>query len=336
MNAVFTGPLAGAVWAIVGAAFGLGVLTLIRGVRRSEPTDAEMMTLQRRGLSRRRLRQLVSTSPTNPARLRVIGTGFALIIGALIWLFTGWVIAVVVLPAAVIVLPALLGTSAQVDVIAKLEALDEWTRNLAAVLQTGGGGLEASITASRGSCPAAIQPQVALLAARLTARTPTEAALREFADDIDDSTGDLIASALILAAEHRSEGVIAVLLNLAETVGDEVRMRREIEADRAKPRTTARLLTFLSIGVLVVLSLNGTYLAPYKEGMGQVLLLVLLVAYAGCLFWLQRMSRTRRTPRFLSTAFSEALGPAEALKPTAFTTKRAAGAAPRPTIGGTR
>ncbi|WP_432563680.1 type II secretion system F family protein [Kineococcus sp. SYSU DK003] len=304
VTGVSGGPLAAATAGIAGAAFGLGVLALVLGLRRTEPTAAATRTAQRRRLSRHRLRHLLSTALTNPARMRVLGAGVAAVAGALVWLFTGWVIAIVVLPGAALVLPALLGRFVQGDVIDKLEALDEWTRNLAALLGVGGIGLEQAITASRGSCPKAIAPQVALLVARLAARTPTETALREFADDIDDSTGDLIASALILASLRRSEGVVMVLEGLAQTVGDEVRMRREIEADRAKPRTTARLLTLLSVGVLAVLSLNGTYLEPYKQGLGQVLLLALLSAYAGCLFWLQRMSRTRRTPRFLSTAYS--------------------------------
>jgi len=296
--------MTGTVGALAGAFAGLGLLLLIIGLRRGEVGDARLMLTQRRRLSLRRIRRSMSTEPTNPKRLRVYLVIVAAIAGALIWLFSGWVIAVVVLPVAALVLPVvlggLLGKSPQVDVIERLEAMEEWTRNLAGVLGVGGAGLEAAITASRASCPKALHPHVALLVARLAARTPTDVALRQFADDLDDATGDLIASALILAAKRRGEGVVKVLENLAETVSDEVRMRRDIEADRAKPRTAARLVTLLTMVALAYLFISGTYLAPYKNGIGQVLLLILLSAYVCCLLWMQRLARVRPSPRFLS------------------------------------
>ena len=94
--------------------------------------------------------------------------------------------------------------------------------------------------------------------ARLRARWYTEEAIRAFADDLDDATGDLIAANLILAARRRGPGLATVLEGLAESVADDVRDRRQIEADRAKPRTTARWVTIITVVVLVVLALSGT------------------------------------------------------------------------------
>jgi hypothetical protein len=53
-----------------------------------------------------------------------------------------------------------------------------------------------------------------------------------------------VAATLILGAHRRGPGLAAVLDDLAGTVAEEVRIRRGIEADRAKPRTTARWVTF--------------------------------------------------------------------------------------------
>ena len=305
--------MTGTVGALIGATAGLGALLLILGFKRSEPTDAHLMLSQRRRLSLRRMRRAVSTEPTNPKRLRVYLVIVAALAGALVWLLSGWIIAVLAAPIAALVLPVvlagLLGKSPQAGVIERLEAMEEWTRNLAGVLGVGGAGLEAAITASRASCPKALHPHVALLVARLAARTPTDLALRQFADDIDDATGDLIASALILAAQRRGEDVVKVLENLAETVSDEVRMRRDIEADRAKPRTTARLVTLLTLAALLYLFASGTYLAPYKDGVGQVILLALLSAYVCCLLWMQRLARVRPSPRFLSADHAVGLRP---------------------------
>src|SRR3546814_6084667 len=69
----------------------------------------------------------------------------------------------------------------------------------------------------------------------------TEDVLRAFAEDLNDSTGDVVASQLILAASGRGQAGLSKALDaLAETVASDVRARRQIAADQAKPRTTAR------------------------------------------------------------------------------------------------
>lgn len=152
------------------------------------------------------------------------------------------------------------------------------------------------------STPAAIAPEVTRLVARLRARWATEEALRTFADELDDATGDLVAANLILGARRRGAGLASVLEGLAESVAADVRARRQVEADRAKPRATARWVTLISIGVLVILAVSGTYVRPYQSPLGQVILLVLLSAYVATLVWMKRMAIGRTMPRFLSPA----------------------------------
>ena len=152
----------------------------------------------------------------------------------------------VLLPLAVLGLPVLLVTSDGGRRIARLDAISEWTRNLASVI-TAGQSLEQAVTASVRSTPEAVRPQVTNLVARLRSRWPTEAALLEFADELDDATGDLVVSALIIGSRHRGEGLSRVLTGLAESVAEEVRSRREIEADRDKARGSARLLSLIHI-----------------------------------------------------------------------------------------
>ena len=75
--------------------------------------------------------------------------------------------------------------------------MEEWTRSLSGVL-TVGIGLEEALVATLRSAPDPIRPEVTRLVARLRARWSTEEALRMFADDLDDATGDLVAANLIL------------------------------------------------------------------------------------------------------------------------------------------
>jgi Flp pilus assembly protein TadB len=229
-------------------------------------------------------------------------------LGVLGWVATGWVLALMIAPAATLGLPILLAAPPAATRINRLEAMEEWTRSLAGVL-TVGIGLEQALVATLRSTPAPINTEVTRLVSRLRARWDTETALRAFADELDDATGDLIAANLILAARRRGAGLSSVLEGLAESVAADVRARRQVEADRAKPRSTARWVTVISASVLVVLALSGSYVKPYGSPIGQVILVVLLAAYVATLVWMRRMASGKPLPRFLDRRPEARLAP---------------------------
>ncbi len=272
-----------------GALIVAGILGIVAGLR--PVPEPEPRTVRPPGRFRRWWRGV--------PRTRRLAALAGLVVGVVAGLLTGWVVLVVLLPAVVLGLPVLLATSGEAGRIARLDGIAEWTRNLSGVL-TAGQGLEQALIASLRSTPDAVRPQVALLVARLRSRWPTEQALRAFADDLDDPTGDLVAAALILGSRKRGPGLSAVLTGLAESTADDVRARRQIEADRAKPRATARWVTILSAGALAVLALSGQFLAPYATPLGQAILLVLLGAYAACLVWMKHMAATPTGERFIT------------------------------------
>ena len=223
----------------------------------------------------------------------------SIVVGVVIAVLTGMVLAVVFLPLCVIGIPVLTASSTEDRTIERLEAITEWTRNLASVL-TVGVGLEQALIATLRSTPPPIREEVGRLVARLQARWNTDAALRAFADDLDDPTGDMVAAALLLSARKRGAGLANVLSALASTVAEDVSARRKIEADRAKPRSTARIATLISAVALVAMTLTGQYMAPYATPMGQIVLGVLLGLYAAVLVWMRRMTQGKPLPRFLS------------------------------------
>lgn len=275
--------------ALGGALFAGGVVSLARELR-GVPVDNRPQ--------RRHLRILRLSRRTRLLLLLGIGTG------VLAWVITGWAIAVVIAPAAIVGLPHLLSAPDAQERISRLEALEEWTRSLSGVL-TVGIGLEQALINTLRSTPVAIADEVGRLVARLRARWVTEDALRAFADDLDDATGDLVAANLILGARRRGAGLAAVLEGLAESVAADVRARRQVEADRAKPRATARWVTIISVVVLIVLALTGSYVAPYGTPLGQVLLAILLTAYVATLVWMKRMAEGRRIPRIIGRVHDE-------------------------------
>jgi len=276
---------------LAGALVVAGLIGAVLGLRRS-PARAPAPTRMRLPLAAR----LGGTSPRTRALL-IAGVGT----GLLTALITGWLVAALLVPAVVVGLPILLSAPPAGSKIERVEALEEWTRSLSGVL-TVGVGLEQALIATLRSTPDAIRPEVTHLVARLRARWGTEAALRAFADEINDATGDLVAANLILGARRRGAGLASVLEALAESVAADVRARREIEADRAKPRATARYVTLITVGVLLVLGLTGQYIQPYSSPAGQVILVVLLSMYVATLVWMRAMAKGKPLPRFIGAA----------------------------------
>ena len=72
-----------------------------------------------------------------------------------------------------------------------------------------------------------------------------------------------------------------------------------IAADQQKPRTTATVVTVISIAVLAYMFLNGSYIQPYTTALGQVILLVLGSAYVGILLWMRSMSKPPKSMRLM-------------------------------------
>lgn len=248
----------------------------------------------------RRLRDL-SRSSTGRRAGAAAGAGVVLLA------VTGWPVLAIGAAAAVYALPLLIGTGrANAARIARLAALEDWTRRLADSM-TAHAGLEQAIAASTRTAPAAIKTEIEMLASRLRAQWPTEDALRAFADDLASPTGDLIASALILGSRRRGAGLSQVLIGLAKAVEDEVAMSRRMEAERAKPRSTVRTVTVITVLMVVAFSvLNRDYLAPYGTPLGQIVLAVVISGFAGAIMWMHRATRPRPQPRFLTGGTGQA------------------------------
>jgi Flp pilus assembly protein TadB len=226
-----------------------------------------------------------------------------LVIGlpALAWIVTGWPIAAVAALVGVVWLPKVTGTrKAAQRRIARLEGLGIWVRRLSDLLAAGL-GLEQAMQASARSAPDAISAEVARLTWRLRASTSTVDALRAFADDLADSTGDLVVAALVLAAQRRGRGLARTLVSLAETIDAEVLMRRQIEADRATPRTTVRYVSVITVVAVAALVLfDRTYLHPFSSGVGQIALAIAFLLFAVSFSWMHRLVTDPPQPRFMS------------------------------------
>lgn len=217
--------------------------------------------------------------------------------GMVIFAFTGWLIAIPLVPLAALLLPKLLGQAPATDA-PLLEALDRWVRTLATTLPAGRDVIQA-IRVSRASAPPLIAEEVGLLVDRLSRRWEARAALQRFADALDSPESDAVIASLMLATT-RTEGIRDNLLSIADSVQERLRAVRAVENERAKPRQTARLVTIISALLIGTTAfLGGGYFAPYRTPTGQLIITVLALAYVGSLLLLYRMSVPRRRERIL-------------------------------------
>ena len=196
--------------ALAGALLVAGLIGIVAGLRRTPkpPPAPQRARVGVPGWLR---------SVTGRTRILIL---VGLAVGVLVALLTGWLVAVLLVPAALAGLPVLLSPPPAASKIDRLEAMEEWTRSLSGVL-TVGIGLEEALIATLRSTPDPIRPEVTRLVARLRARWSTEEALRIFADDLDDATGDLVAAAtdkltrLLRKVEPRVNRVLTAALTRA-------------------------------------------------------------------------------------------------------------------------
>ncbi|MCX4564384.1 type II secretion system F family protein [Streptomyces phaeochromogenes] len=225
----------------------------------------------------------------------------AVVVFVAVWLVSGNFVGGVLLGAAVVGVPWLVSPAQMAqERIGQLEALSEWTQRLAGLLRLGM-GLEQAMVTSRQGAPDELFPQIVNLSDRLRLGWRPEGALRAFAGELNDVTADKVVAALILSVNDRGPGLAQALEDLAGTVRDEVAKRRAIEADRAKPRTTVRWMTIITVGIVVAGFFVPSYTQPYSTLLGQLVLAFLTAAFMGVLALMRQLGAFRRIPRFLIT-----------------------------------
>ena len=223
------------------------------------------------------------------------------VVGVLLLLLTRWIVLAVAGGCLVFLWPMLFGGTRQEKLAAaKIEALAAWAESLRDTI-AGAVGLEQAIPSTVYAAIPAIRPTLIRLADRMRMRVPLGVALRQFADELDDPTADLIVSALIMNARLRGPGLRHLLGALADTARAELDMRQRIAASRAGTRRSAQIVVIFSILVMLGLALfNRSFVAPYESVQGQLVLLVVVILFALGMMWMRRLSGVRLPRRFLT------------------------------------
>ncbi len=243
---------------------------------------------------KRQPRKTNSRIPRKTQVMLVIGVAA----GIVTTIISGWLFCLVLVPALLVGLPHLLGRPEAERQISRLNAMDEWARNLSSGLQAGSGIEYATISTP---VPDALRAEITTFISRLRNNTPPADAITALAADLHDNVGDKICAVLLLATQLRGVGLASVLEGLAEDVGDMVARRRRTEAERKSSRTQAKWVTIITVTTLTALFLFTNFMEPYRHGILQVVLLILLTAFGADLFWMKQATRPPQYPRFIGT-----------------------------------
>ncbi|WP_246576294.1 type II secretion system F family protein [Actinospica durhamensis] len=224
----------------------------------------------------------------------------ALLIGIGVAVLTHWPVAGAAIAVLIFFWNALFGgLSSERLGLQRVEALATWTESLRDTI-AGAVGLEQAIPSAARSAGPLLAPHLDLLVDRLRARMPLAAALHLLADDIDDSSADLIIAALILNARLRGPGLRDVLGALASSAREEVDMRHRVMAQRASTRRSVQIIAICVTVVVLGLALfDHRYVEAYDSAVGQGVLLIVVCFFAGGFLWLRRLAEMKTPERFL-------------------------------------
>jgi tight adherence protein B len=276
---------------LAGAAAVGGVLLLIVAI---QPTPPQGYDRPSRLTLSRRWAQVGSRTKL----LLVVGAVVGLVAAAV----SGIIVLVVVIPLAGFGLPLLL-RKADTRERDLLSALETWARSLASTAETGSFTLKEVIGTSRGSAPPIIRIAIDRMYSRMNGSWGNAAALRAFADEMDNAWADEVVIYLIQAAEFNAGGLTQALSSLADNLATQVKQRMVIYNERDKPRRTMATMTGIIAFVLagIVLFSATPQLGAYSTPVGEVVLTIILSVFLLLLVWAKRQARTRPEPRIVIT-----------------------------------
>jgi tight adherence protein B len=276
---------------LLGAGFGLGLVLLTIGLRRTPRRHTVV--------GQSRITQLTRGRGPIQAAAGLVAVAFVL-------LATGWLVGALLAALATWTLPGMLvgAERARQRWLHRLQGIAGWTESLVATLG-GAAGLEQAITATATTAPASVRTPVAALAVTLQHGGRLPDALRAFADELADPVADTVAASLLLASTHGAGQLAEPLSLLAAAARDDVAAQHRVEKGRAKATTDARLIIMTTLAMAVgLVAFNRGYLRPYDSAAGQVVLALVGALFAVGFRWLHGLARQHELPRVLDLAAS--------------------------------
>jgi tight adherence protein B len=224
----------------------------------------------------------------------------AITAGVVVFAATGWLAAAGLLFLGIAVFQGRLGSRSELQMATeRAEAIASWTEMVYSTIAAGG-GIERALVASSRTAPKAIRAEVNRLAARLEVHALPDA-LRHFAAETAHPSADKVAAALLLASAHGSHDLVALLRTQVESTRLEAKMTLEVEAGRARYRTSARIVVGVTVAMAVGLYVaDRGYLAPYDTTVGQMVLVCVGAVFMLGFWLLIRMGDAPEADRYFA------------------------------------
>lgn len=228
-----------------------------------------------------------STDPVRRSRV-----GMAVAAGFLVLLATRWAVLAVATIGLVVSWGRLVRDRRADEERRRIEAIAKWLEDLRDVLRGSSIGAEEALEQVAGRPPDAIREPLSTFLVRRRQGFRVEDALTDLADDLDHPTADAgIAAIRLVVGGGASAGRLHPTVDaLAAAARDEVRARERIDRTRAVYQgSMCRLIVIGAVLIGYLRLAAGDLLDPYGTPTGQVVLLLPLGMWAGCVAWLRSL-----------------------------------------------
>ena len=229
------------------------------------------------------------------------GLALGAVVGFVVLLATRWPVLAVVAGGLTVAWPQLMRDAGADDERRRIEGIAKWLEDLRDTLRGSSVGAEEALEQVAGRPPAAIADALATFTFRRRQGFRVEDALADLADELDHPTADAAIAAirLVVGGTAGAARLHTTVSMLAAAARDEVRARERVDRTRAVYRSSMKRLVIIAavlIGYLRVAA--GDLLDPYATATGQLVLVLPVAMWAGCVMWLRSLCRYEPPARY--------------------------------------
>lgn len=221
--------------------------------------------------------------------------------GFLVLLATRWLMLALLVAAMVFSWNRLLHDHRADDERRRIEGIAKWLEDLRDTLRGSAVGAEEALEHVAQRPPASIAGALEHFLQHRRQGYRTESALADLADELAHPTSDaaIAAICLVIGGSAGAGRLYRTVNSLAAAARYEVTARERIDRTRAVYQSSMKRLVV--IGALLVAYLRfaaGGLLDPYSTAIGQVVLLLPLSLWLGCVLWLRSLCRYDSPARY--------------------------------------
>jgi hypothetical protein len=248
-------------------------------------------------------RSHASSTPGRASMVDVDATRLvaAVLVAIVVLALTRWVVLAAVAFVLVVAWRRLLRDEHAEAERARVEGIAKWLEDLRDTLRGSSVGTEEALEQVALRAPDAVREPLATFVLRRRQGFRTEDALTDLADSLAHPTSDAAIAAirLVITGTAGAGRLYHTVSALAAAARDEVRARERVDRTRAIYRSSMTRLVVIAALLIGYLRLAaGELLDPYGTPAGQLVLLLPLSLWGGCIVWLRSLCRYESPDRY--------------------------------------